>query len=140
MFFRWQYKGHLMLLFLTQCLYSSTLFAEKLPLNSATQAAALQAKPQKCVTLNEGRTCFASITFTWQTHLPAELCLIEKSSNKLIQCFKKNADARFIFEFESHKTISYQLVNEQKNVLAETKIEVNWVYESSPRKRRWRVF
>lgn len=140
MLFKWQIKSHLIVIFLSQSLYCNTLHADKLPLKSAIETTTLKAKPQKCVTLNEGRTCFANVSFTWQTNLPEELCLIQKAPQKIIRCFKKSNLSSVKFEFESNKTMTYQLLNKQNNVLAETKIEVNWVYESSPRKRRWRVF
>jgi hypothetical protein len=94
--------------------------------------------------LDEGRECFAQITFTLSTSAKDKVCLVQKSPYKVMHCINesnsKNNDYDFIYEFISDKTTTYQLVNQDKKVLAETIIEVNWVYESSPRKRRWRAF
>lgn len=104
----------------------------------------LLAKPQMCVVLDEGRECFAQITFTLSTIATGKVCLIQKSPYKVMYCVnepnKKNNVYDFYYEFISDKTKTYQLVNQENQVLAETVIEVNWVYESSPLKRRWRAF
>lgn len=102
----------------------------------------LAAKPQKCVTLNEGRTCYARIELTWK--IPSvnigKFCLVEQESQEKLYCFTHQHRNSIKVEFESNKTRTYQLINAEQKVIAQTHVEVNWVYEASPRKRRWRVF
>lgn len=100
----------------------------------------LQVKPAKCVALTEGRTCFATVSFTWQAQSINRLCLYQKVPRKEIACWQPMNKNSLVFDFESNETQHYQLINQQDKVLAETTIEVNWVYDASPKKRRWRVF
>lgn len=110
--------------------------------NQILHSPQLLAKPKNCVTLNEGRTCFAKVTLMWRVANADKVCVVEKKQQHVLHCFNHLQDVvgEFHFEFESNSTQRYQLVDSQKNVLAETSVEVNWVYEATPRKRRWRVF
>lgn len=100
----------------------------------------LMAKPAKCITLNQGRTCFSKVILTWQIADARHMCIYQKQPKKMISCWQGTPKNQLEFEFQSSETLTYQLINQQQKVLAETSIDVNWVYEASPRKRRWRVF
>lgn len=100
----------------------------------------LQVKPAKCVALNEGRTCFANVVFSWQSPEKQSLCIYQKQPKKKIACWHSPAKQEIAFKFKSNQSQIYQLINQEDIILAETMIEVNWVYDAGPRKRRWRVF
>lgn len=110
------------------------------PINSQVLLSQLTVKPAKCVALNQGRTCYAQVDFTWQSQHKDQLCLYQKQPRKKIACWQPPRKTPIKFEFKSNETKHYQLINQQQNVLAETMVEVNWVYDSGPRKRNWRVF
>jgi regulatory protein YycH of two-component signal transduction system YycFG len=58
-----------------------------------------------------------------------------------IKCWKSSNGNEIIFNFESNKKIEFQLISSKdKQVIAETAVEVSWVHEATPRKRRWRIF
>jgi regulatory protein YycH of two-component signal transduction system YycFG len=58
-----------------------------------------------------------------------------------IKCWKSSNGNEIIFNFESNKKIEFQLMSSKdKQVIAETAVEVSWVHEATPRKRRWRIF
>ena len=123
--------------------FHTSLLADEIKVESAVEKLTiieLQVKPAKCVALNQGRTCFAKVSFTWQGQYNNKLCLYQKKPREQISCWQPLTKQSIEFEFESNETKHYQLINHQQKVLAETTIEVNWVYDSGPKKRRWRVF
>ena len=99
------------------------------------------AQPANCVTLHQGRTCFAHVTLHWKSSGSNDICVYKKLPKKLIQCWQQSKENSAVIEFESSTKAEYQLVNKQSNtVIAETIVNVSWVHKASPRKRRWRLF
>ncbi len=97
--------------------------------------------PAKCITLTQGRQCFATITFTWQTQAQGNYCIYQVGKKEAIDCWFNQKQNSITFEFESNKTMHYQLVAyDFDKVIAEAAVEVSWVHKASPRKRRWRIF
>jgi len=110
---------------------------------SSGQLAQINALPSSCVTLHEGRACFAKVTLSWTVNRPLSsnrLCLVQKQPKRQLKCWQKSHGDTINIEFESNSPLIYQLLNENSQVLAETKVDVSWVYEATPRKRRWRIF
>jgi len=107
------------------------------------QSATLDVKPSTCVSLNQGRNCYAQLSITWSVQNIGDFCLIQKQSEqsqKILTCWKKSKGSAIYFEFESNESITYQLINNDKKPLAQATIDVSWVHKNSPRKRRWRLF
>lgn len=103
--------------------------------------AKFSALPAKCVTLTQGRQCFSTVTFTWQTPIKGNYCIYQVGNKKALDCWFNQQQNTTTFEFESSQTVHYQLVAyDFDKVIAETAIEVSWVHKASPRKRRWRLF
>tara|TARA_R110000744_G_scaffold378566_1_gene494892 strand:- start:276 stop:689 length:414 start_codon:yes stop_codon:yes gene_type:complete len=101
----------------------------------------LSAMPAKCVTLTQGRQCFATVTLTWHAPNIGNYCIYQVGTNKALDCWYNQQQNTLIFEFESSKSVQYTLVeNNSEQVIADTHIEVSWVHKASPRKRRWRLF
>lgn len=99
------------------------------------------AQPEQCVTLRQGRKCFASVTLEWQAETEQNLCLHEYGHQKEIACWQGNKNAKVEFEFESNETVVYQLIsNENQKIMAQTQIKVSWLHKKSSRKKRWRLF
>lgn len=99
------------------------------------------AQPEQCVTLRQGRDCFASIQLQWQTPTEQTVCLFREKELTKIKCWQKSDHGEVAIEFESNESITYQLrtVNDDK-LIAQTQIKVSWLHKSSARKRRWRLF
>ena len=99
------------------------------------------ALPEQCVTLRQGRACFATVELQWQSLAKESFCLYQEGKKKQLGCWQNNNKVQIKVEFESNKTIKYQLrtVSEYK-VIAETQVEVSWQHKNTARKRRWRLF
>ena len=99
------------------------------------------AQPANCVSLRQGRKCYASVSFIWHAPNKGNFCIFQKNTKTVIQCWKNSRSNQVLFEFESEETREYQLINTEDNrVFAETSIDVSWVHKQTPRKRRWRLF
>ncbi|AZQ83242.1 DUF3019 domain-containing protein [Colwellia sp. Arc7-635] len=101
----------------------------------------LSAMPAKCITLTQGRQCFASVTLRWQAPVKGNYCIYQEGKKQALDCWYNQQQNTTTFEFESSKSLQYKLVAyDQDQVIAHALIEVSWVHEASPRKRRWRLF
>jgi hypothetical protein len=101
----------------------------------------LSAMPAKCITLTQGRQCFASVTLRWQAPIKGNYCIYQEGKKQALDCWYNQQQNTTTFEFESSKSLQYKLVAyDQEQVIAQALIEVSWVHEASPRKRRWRLF
>jgi len=99
------------------------------------------AQPEQCVSLRQGRNCFASIKLEWQADTKQSLCLYQYGHKKEIACWQDDKTAQFEFEFESDETVIYQLRSlKNEQVIAQTQVKVSWLHKKSSRKKRWRLF
>ncbi len=124
-------------IFAMMLFFSPITYAQELNV----QAISFHAQPATCVTLHQGRNCFASVSLQWKLLAFNDVCIYQKQPKKLIQCWQKSKGNSTTIEFESSTKAEYQLINKINNtVIAETLIDVSWVHKASPRKRRWRLF
>jgi len=99
------------------------------------------ALPEQCVTLREGRACFATVELQWKSPSKHSFCLYQEGKKKQLGCWQNNNNVQIKVEFESNKNVKYQLRALSDNkVIAETQVEVSWQHKSTSRKRRWRLF
>ncbi|MCO7224299.1 DUF3019 domain-containing protein [Pleionea sp. CnH1-48] len=120
------------------CLFSATGIKAQATEPGESQ---FDVSPNKCVTLREGRDCFAAVTFLWKTHQKGNYCIVSVDNKKTLKCWKGALKGQLQFQFSANKTLEYQLVRESNSqVMASTQIVVNWIYKSRGGKRRWRVF
>ncbi|WP_246240025.1 DUF3019 domain-containing protein [Pseudoalteromonas caenipelagi] len=101
----------------------------------------LQATPNKCVALNQGRTCYADVTLKVNTPALGDYCIRQSQSKKILQCWANTRSFVYTLSFGSPESLSYELISQaDRDVLAVTTIEVNWVHKVQVKKRRWRLF
>lgn len=99
------------------------------------------ALPEQCVTLRQGRNCFATVELQWKSPSKQSFCLYQEGEEKQLGCWKNNDNVQIKIDFESNKSIKYQLRKEVNNkVVAEAQVEVSWQHKNTARKRRWRLF
>lgn len=121
--------------------------------NTEQSTITFTATPSNCVALRQGRKCFTKVALTWQVAEVGNFCIYQHSDklkqSKVIQCWQNSLGNFTEFEFQSNEKVVYQLVSIKdspfkqgihETVIAHTSVEVSWVHNSSPRKRRWRLF
>lgn len=131
--------------FVLPLLLYSLFVCEQVNANELTtvnkKAVVFTALPEQCVTLRQGRDCFATVELEWRSPYKQSFCLYQEGDKQQLGCWENNDNVHIKIEFESNKSIKYQLrtVNENK-VIAETQVEVSWQHKNTSRKRRWRLF
>ena len=153
-------NGHAKKCLILSCLFTplQASFAAELPkekqsvqANKINQLSAtsfvFSAQPANCIALRHGRTCYATVKLNWSSAIKQDYCIYvkqaetEKALLTSLQCWKNSMGSEVIFNFESDKKIEFQLISSKdKQVIAETAVEVSWVHKPTARKRRWRIF
>ncbi|MCW8831817.1 MAG: DUF3019 domain-containing protein [Colwellia sp.] len=130
------------LLILFNC-FSALVNAEETTLSTAVT---FNVQPQQCVTLRQGRNCFATISIQWQKQTETTLCLYQvnkqlPNSEKQLVCWSEKNKGQISVEFESSDNLTYQLRTlKDERLVAESEVVVSWVHENTTRRRRWRLF
>ncbi len=129
------------LLFLLYCLLVLTPVKANEVSTLESKPVDFTALPEQCVTLRQGRACFATVELQWQSPSKHSFCLYQEGKKKQLGCWQNNNNVQIKVEFESNKTVKYQLRALSDNkVIAETQVEVSWQHKNTSRKRRWRLF
>lgn len=132
---------------LTLILYSSfipVVLAESSTALSAQVAFSVQ--PQQCVTLHQGRDCFATVVIQWEKPTEQALCLYQVNTKKAdaqkqLMCWAKSKKGQASISFESSDNLTYQLRTlKDKTLIAEAEMVVSWVHKNTTKRRRWRLF
>lgn len=137
-------KGFALLFLIPVNFFISSVKAQEVPTILADITFNVQ--PQQCVTLREGRDCFATIKIQWQQQTEQSLCLYQvskhqtKNKEKII-CWSKNHNGQTSIEFESNDNLTYQLRTlKDDRLLAEKEVMVSWLHTNTTKRRRWRLF
>lgn len=119
-------------------LVSSTMLVQV----ASAEEVLLSSKPSKCISLNEGLVCYQNIQVQWQAPDIGDYCLVQTSSNQVLNCWEQQRKGQFKFEFSERQSEDYVLrQKDQGNDLADMRIDVKWVYKKNRRDRlRWKVF
>ena len=106
------------------------------------QLAQLQPKPNRCVALHQGQVCYQNIVLSWYVGQPGDFCLYQQQAEQPLHCWQAVSSGEYLYAFASESPVQLQLVNTQnKTVVAETLVEVAWVYKTNTRRKtHWRLF
>lgn len=135
----WRSRLLLILLFLFLCLCTLTSRAvqanDQLPIT-------LKVKPDKCIALHKGQTCYQKVWFSWRLDSDQQYCLYEVSRKVPLVCWEGSERRSFLYRFESSESRQYQIVqSEERKLIAEVEIVLSWVYRSRRNSSRgWRLF
>lgn len=99
-------------------------------------------KPNKCISLHKGQTCFQKVLFTWTLPEKTEYCLYSLSTDQALICWQGGSTHSFAFDFQSIDSETFQIrASESAEILAETTIKRAWVYRSERKSpSNWRLF
>ena len=130
------FKGRIVIRFLALILLAQPAVAER------EDVALLMVKPNRCIALHKGQTCYQKLKFTLRTPASGEYCLYKELTQTPLSCWSGNTVTTYIDQFKSDQNLYYQIRSkEQQEVLGEVEIHVSWVYKSKKRRSSgWRVF
>lgn len=102
----------------------------------------LQSKPNRCVALHQGQVCYQNVQLLWRAAQASDYCIYQQQAEAPLHCWKSAIEGEYFYAFASETPVQLQLVNVRtKASVAETTIEVAWVYKSSSRRKtHWRIF
>jgi len=107
-----------------------------------SNVSSLSVKPNRCIALHQGQTCYMSLSFQWKTPATGEYCLFDdRKSNPLI-CWIGDRRLSFKHEFVADSNVVYDIRarNERKS-LSQALVKISWVYKSNTESNsRWRLF
>lgn len=103
--------------------------------------ASLLLTPARCVALHQGQTCYQQVQIFWSTSQVGNYCLYQQEHAEPLHCWQGQTQGDFAYEFAGEASRQLQLRDAGKMLLAESTLEVAWVYKaSSRRKTHWRLF
>ena len=105
--------------------------------DNSNKVVVLTVTPDKCISLQQGRTCYSTVTARWHSVKPLDLCLT--LAEQVLQCWQQQSWGSHQFEFAAAQSSTLALRQHQQ-VLTQIEIEVNWVHKASKIKRHWRLF
>ena len=105
--------------------------------NSNFESVVLAVTPDKCISIQQGRTCYSTVTARWHSAQPLDLCLT--LADKVLKCWQHQIQGSHQFEFAAAQSTKVML-RQQQQVLAQVEVEVNWVHKASKIKLHWRLF
>lgn len=124
-------------------MFPTAAFASSIEESPAANGVAQQliAKPNVCVALREGRPCFSDIEFSWLQPADVTYCLRLAETKHIIGCWESNKSPTLLYQFEGSSSSLFELIDQKTgSSIAETEIQVQWVYTQRQKKRRWRLF
>jgi hypothetical protein len=107
-----------------------------------SQTSSLTVKPDRCIGLQQGQTCFTTLKFKWTTPAAGEFCLFDERSTDPLVCWVGDSKTSFSQPFESNLNVIYEIrLKSNDEPLAQVLVKVSWVYKSNlSTTSRWRLF
>lgn len=119
------------------CVNASNTFSAEV-----TAGMLLSVKPDKCIALHKGQTCYQKLVFSWRTPIEGEFCLYKVSNKKPLICWTSKGKNKVTVQFESDKSETYQIrMPNDETVLTEVSVRLATVYRQSKKSYSgWRLF
>jgi len=118
-------------------LLASAAFASALVVAEDAQ---LIVKPDKCVALRKGETCYQSVLFRYTAPYKSDVCLVRDDEPEPLICWKNTAKAEFRYSLASSTSIWFHTINPSQTTTASAVVKVAWVYRQSRKRNQWRLF
>ena len=102
----------------------------------------LTVKPNQCIALQQGQTCYATLNFQWATPTTGEYCLFDHRQTKPLVCWSGNTMDAFTQKFQSDENVNFEIrLKSSEQALADALVKISWVYRSNTSSTsRWRLF
>lgn len=106
------------------------------------QMVQLLPKPNRCVALHQGQVCYQNIVLSWHADHASEYCLYQQQAEQPLHCWQAVSSGQYLYAFASDSSVQLTLMDTQtKAVVAETVVDVAWVYKANTRRQtHWRLF
>lgn len=105
-------------------------------------APSLSVRPDRCIALHQGQTCYASLAFRWNTPATGEYCLFDDRKSEPLICWIGDRRVAFKHEFVADRNVVYDIrTRNGQQSLSQVLVKISWVYKSNTESNsRWRLF
>jgi len=102
----------------------------------------LGVKPNRCIALHQGQTCYANLSFRWNTPATGEYCLFDDRKSDPLVCWTGNSRLTYKHEFVADSNVVYDIrIRNEQQSLSQAMVKISWVYKSNTESNsRWRLF
>lgn len=108
--------------------------------NAAEEQYTLELKPQECVSLYKGQTCYLSLELSFTAPKADDYCLYIKDVPEALTCWSMLKQGTYSTDFQTDKEVVFEL-RKNDEVLSSTTLLLSWVYQVPNKKRAaWRLF
>jgi hypothetical protein len=115
------------------------IHAEELP--STHEAASVLLTPARCVALHQGQVCYQRVQISWSSSVVDNYCIYQENLTNPLHCWQQQNQGTLVYEFASDDSRLLQLKNSRQQTIAESTLEVAWVYKANTRRKtHWRLF
>ena len=107
-----------------------------------SSTSSLTVKPNQCIALQQGQSCYATLHFQWVTPASGEYCLFDERQTKPLVCWTGNTMGSFKQKFKSDENVNFEIRSKlSEQALADALVKISWVYKSNTSSTsRWRLF
>lgn len=139
-------KGFALLIYTFFTFLFTTVQAQETLAQATSTEITFNVQPQQCVSLRQGRDCFATIKVQWHKQTEQSLCLYQinkrnPNNKEKIICWSKSHNGKASVEFQSNDNLTYQLRTlKDDQLVAEKEVMVSWLHTNTTKRRRWRLF
>lgn len=118
------------------------MFAAGAKAESTNAQLRLTVVPNQCVVLEQGQKCHANAQVKWAADRPRSVCLHSSLTQRPLKCWEHTVEGAYQEKVVARSNVSYFLKpSGGGEILAETELNVAWVYRESRRPtRQWRLF
>jgi hypothetical protein len=108
---------------------------------SAELEASLDIKPQTCVSVHQGQTCYVQLIIHWQAGQSGEYCLFSSDQVEALRCWQQTQQGNFVQDIATAESLHFTLKKGQAVTIAEAELKVSWVYTKKQKSSlSWRLF
>jgi len=100
----------------------------------------LTAKPNKCVALRKGKTCYETIVLLYTATQKSDFCLMLDGEDDPLACWTDTAQAQYRYRLASSTSLEFRIIDSEQAPLAHATVRVVWVYRQPRKRNRWRLF
>jgi len=96
-------------------------------------------RPDQCVALEQGQSCFIDITVRWQTEIKGNYCLFIDEVKS--HCWQSAKAGAWKNELEMTRDVVLSLKDSEHQLIYSGKVQYAWIYKKRKNKAvRWRMF
>jgi len=113
---------------------------------AAVEPVHLDVRPDTCVALHRGQTCFRRITLSWPSLPDGRYCLVREPDDGALVCFRAGERRQWLHDYADPSAERYRLERVPadggvQRVVAVAEVSTAWVYRDSRRGASgWRLF